>query len=45
MSTQEELLEKVAEKTVEKDNNEIVLYNDDVNTFDHVKDTTNPTRT
>lgn len=36
MSTQEEVLEKVAEISIEEGNNEIVLYNDDVNTFDHV---------
>ena len=34
MSTQEEVLEKVETK-VDKEN-EIVLYNDDYNTFDHV---------
>ncbi|AXT53030.1 ATP-dependent Clp protease adaptor ClpS [Aquimarina sp. BL5] len=39
MSTQEKVLEEVLEKTVEKNNNEIVLYNDDVNTFDHVIET------
>lgn len=37
MSTQEEVLEKVETK-VDKEN-EIVLYNDDYNTFDHVIET------
>ncbi len=36
MSTKEELLEKVETKTDKKRQNEIVLYNDDHNTFDHV---------
>lgn len=36
MSTKEELLEKVETKTEKKRLNEIVLYNDDHNTFDHV---------
>jgi len=39
MSTQEKVLEEVLEKTVERDTSEIVLYNDDVNTFDHVIET------
>jgi len=39
MGTQEEVLEEVLEKTVDQNNNEIVLYNDDVNTFDHVIET------
>ncbi len=39
MSTQEEVLEEVLEKVVEQKNNEIILYNDDVNTFDHVIET------
>ncbi|MBW1298560.1 ATP-dependent Clp protease adaptor ClpS [Aquimarina litoralis] len=39
MSTQEKVLEEVLEKTAERNNNEIVLYNDDVNTFDHVIET------
>ena len=39
MSTKEELLEKVDVKTKEKKENQIVLYNDDVNTFDHVIET------
>ena len=38
MSTQEQVLEEVEVSTKEKKNNEIVLYNDDVNTFDHVID-------
>ena len=39
MSTQEKVLEEVLEKSVDQGNNEIVLYNDDVNTFDHVIET------
>ncbi|WP_025741821.1 ATP-dependent Clp protease adaptor ClpS [Aquimarina pacifica] len=39
MSTQEKVLEEVAEQLLDKKNNEIVLYNDDVNTFDHVIET------
>lgn len=39
MNTQEKVLEEVLEKPVEQCNNEIVLYNDDVNTFDHVIET------
>jgi len=39
MSTKEELLEKVDVKTKEKKENEIVLYNDDHNTFDYVIET------
>ncbi|GAA4278104.1 ATP-dependent Clp protease adaptor ClpS [Aquimarina mytili] len=39
MSTQEKVLEEVLEKTADQSNNEIVLYNDDVNTFDHVIET------
>lgn len=39
MSAQEKVLEEVLEKSVEQGNNEIVLYNDDVNTFDHVIET------
>ena len=34
MSTKEGVKEQVVEKTI--DNHTIVLYNDDVNTFDHV---------
>lgn len=36
MSTEEEVLEKKVVKEKEKRHHEIVLYNDDVNTFDHV---------
>ncbi len=39
MSAKEKVSEKVKVDTKEKRNNEIVLYNDDVNTFDHVIDT------
>ncbi len=39
MSTQEKVLEEVEKKSVDQGSNEIVLYNDDVNTFDHVIDT------
>ncbi len=39
MSTQEKVLEEILEKSVDQNNNEIVLYNDDVNTFDHVIET------
>ncbi len=39
MSAQEKVLEEVLEKPVDQSNNEIVLYNDDVNTFDHVIET------
>lgn len=39
MSTREKVLEEVLEKPVELSNSEIVLYNDDVNTFDHVIET------
>lgn len=39
MSTKEKVLEQVEISTKEKKNNEIVLYNDDVNTFDYVIDT------
>ena len=39
MSTKEKLKEELNVLTVEKKQNEIVLYNDDVNTFDHVIDT------
>jgi len=38
MSVKEKVLEDVSVLTKEKKNNEIVLYNDDVNTFDHVID-------
>ncbi|WP_347922500.1 ATP-dependent Clp protease adaptor ClpS [Pontimicrobium sp. SW4] len=39
MSTKEKLLEKVSIKEEIVKQNEIVLFNDDVNTFDHVIDT------
>lgn len=38
MSTQEKTLEEVITQEDVQKNNEIVLYNDDVNTFDHVID-------
>ncbi|WP_299780358.1 ATP-dependent Clp protease adaptor ClpS [uncultured Formosa sp.] len=38
MSTKEEVLEEVLVETQTKNENEIVLYNDEVNTFDHVID-------
>ncbi len=38
MSVKEKGQEDVAVLTKEKKNNEIILYNDDVNTFDHVID-------
>lgn len=39
MSTKEKVLEEVQVEDGLASNNEIVLYNDDVNTFDHVIDT------
>lgn len=39
MSTKEEVLEEVLVEEAIGTNNEIVLYNDEVNTFDHVIDT------
>lgn len=39
MSTKEKVLEEVLVEEAVSNNNEIVLYNDDVNTFDHVIDT------
>lgn len=39
MGTKEKVKEEVAVKAKEQHLNEIVLYNDDVNTFDHVIDT------
>lgn len=39
MSTKEQALEEVSVEEAVGVNNEIVLYNDDVNTFDHVIDT------
>jgi ATP-dependent Clp protease adaptor protein ClpS len=39
MSTKEKTRERVSLKEVTSINNEIIVYNDDVNTFDHVIDT------
>ncbi|MBP2830885.1 ATP-dependent Clp protease adaptor ClpS [Aquimarina sp. U1-2] len=39
MSAQEKVVEEILEKSVDQSNSEIVLYNDDVNTFDHVIET------
>lgn len=39
MSTKEKVLEEVLTEEQVSSNNEIVLYNDEVNTFDHVIDT------
>jgi ATP-dependent Clp protease adaptor protein ClpS len=39
MSTIEKVKERVKEKEVSTINNEIIVYNDDVNTFEHVIDT------
>ncbi|MFD0963068.1 ATP-dependent Clp protease adaptor ClpS [Pseudofulvibacter geojedonensis] len=39
MSFQEEVLEEISVKESVKESNQIVLYNDDVNTFDHVIET------
>ena len=39
MSTKEKIQEQFDVDTLEKNNSEIVLYNDDVNTFDHVINT------
>lgn len=39
MSTKEKIREKTTLKEITSINNEIVVYNDDVNTFDHVIDT------
>lgn len=39
MSTIEKVKEKRKEQEVTAMNNEIIVYNDDVNTFDHVIDT------
>ena len=39
MSTKEKIQEQHEVDTLEKPNNEIVVYNDDVNTFDHVIET------
>lgn len=39
MSTKEKIQEQQDVATLEKPNNEIVVYNDEVNTFDHVIET------
>jgi len=39
MSTKEKVREKVSVREVTSKNNEIIVYNDDVNTFDHVIET------
>lgn len=39
MSTKEKVRERVQEKESVGFNNEIIMYNDDVNTFDHVIET------
>jgi ATP-dependent Clp protease adaptor protein ClpS len=39
MSTKEKIKEKVRSKEAPSINNEIIVYNDDVNTFDHVIET------
>jgi ATP-dependent Clp protease adaptor protein ClpS len=39
MSTKERIREKLVQKEHTSLDNEIVMYNDDVNTFDHVIDT------
>jgi ATP-dependent Clp protease adaptor protein ClpS len=39
MSTKEKIKERVRSKEVTSINNEIIVYNDDINTFDHVIDT------
>jgi ATP-dependent Clp protease adaptor protein ClpS len=39
MSTIEKVRESIKEEEVTTKNNEIIVYNDDVNTFDHVIDT------
>lgn len=39
MSTKEKILEQILQEEAVSLNNEIVLYNDDVNTFDHVIET------
>jgi ATP-dependent Clp protease adaptor protein ClpS len=39
MSTKEKIQEQHDVETLEKPNNEIVVYNDDINTFDHVIET------
>ena len=39
MSTKEKVRERIKEEEITAKNNEIIVYNDDVNTFDHVIDT------
>ena len=39
MSTKEKARTRVSQKEATSVNNEIIVYNDDVNTFDHVIDT------
>lgn len=39
MSTKEKVRERISVQEIITKNNEIVLYNDDVNTFDHVIET------
>lgn len=39
MSTKEKIRERISHKEAYSNNNEIVVYNDDVNTFDHVIET------
>ena len=39
MSTIEKVRERVSTQEVTAKNNEIIVYNDDVNTFDHVIET------
>jgi ATP-dependent Clp protease adaptor protein ClpS len=39
MSTKEKIRGKVSTKDLTSKNNEIIVYNDDVNTFDHVIET------
>ncbi|HLV92553.1 MAG TPA: ATP-dependent Clp protease adaptor ClpS [Aequorivita sp.] len=39
MSTKEKIKEEVSVEEKESNQNEIILYNDDVNTFDHVINT------
>ena len=39
MSTKEKVREKAATKEIPTVNNEIIVYNDDINTFEHVIET------
>jgi ATP-dependent Clp protease adaptor protein ClpS len=39
LGTKEKISEKILSETTSSHENEIILYNDDVNTFDHVIDT------